>query len=170
MEHPGVGHVPGQTKVVIPGHHRGFALSARNWFKRRTLNRLPLLIGIDTIRHMKPRVYIETTIPSYLTARPSRDLVRAAHQQATRDWWERSRGRFEAVISQLVLDECSAGDPAASTARLEAIADLPLLAATEATIALARALIDGVPLPARARADAAHLATAAVNGIEYLLT
>lgn len=61
---------------------------------------------------MKPRVYLETTIPSYLTAWPSRDLVRAAHQQITREWWEQRRGQFELFISQVVVRECEAGDPA----------------------------------------------------------
>jgi len=59
---------------------------------------------------MKPRVYLETTIPSYLTAWPSRDLVRAAHQQITRDWWDKRRMEFELYISQVVLRECQAGD------------------------------------------------------------
>ncbi len=119
---------------------------------------------------MKPRVYIETTVPSYLTARPSRDLVRAAHQQITREWWDQHRTGFELVVSQLVLDECGAGDPNAATARLAAIAGLPLLAATEGAGELARELVVSVPLPSRAAADALHLATAAVHGVEYLLT
>jgi hypothetical protein len=58
---------------------------------------------------MKARVYLETTIPSYLTVRPSRDLVRAAHQQITREWWEKRRGEFELFISQVVVSECQAG-------------------------------------------------------------
>jgi predicted nucleic acid-binding protein len=119
---------------------------------------------------MAERVYIETTIPSYLTAWPSRDLVRAAHQQLTREWWERHRGAFEPVVSQLVIDECGAGDPVAAAARLAAIAGLPLLAVTEAAGELARELVAGVPLPQRASADALHLAVAAVHGVEYLLT
>ena len=96
---------------------------------------------------MKPRVYIETTVPSYLTAWPSRDLIRVAYQQLTREWWDRHRAGFDLVVSQLVLDECAAGDPGAAAARLAAIADLPLLAATEEAGKLARELIAGVPLP-----------------------
>ena len=123
-----------------------------------------------TIPAMRPRVYIETTVPSYLTVWPSRDLIQAAHQQVTREWWDRHRPGFDAVVSQLVIDECAAGDPAAAAARLAAVADLPLLAATEAAGLLARELIAGVPLPPRAAADALHLATAAVHGVEFLLT
>src|SRR5262245_55107615 len=118
---------------------------------------------------MKPRVYLETTIPSYLTAWPSRDLVRAAHQQITREWWE-SRQDYELFVSQLVIRECQAGDREAATARLEALEGLPLLEQGVEAESLARALLDGVPLPVRATADALHIATAAVHGMDYLLT
>lgn len=60
---------------------------------------------------MKPRLYLETTIPSYLTSRPSRDLIIAGHQQVTRDWWEKRQGDFQIYISQLVLDEAGAETP-----------------------------------------------------------
>jgi len=58
---------------------------------------------------MKPRLYVETTIPSYLTSRPSRDLIIAGHLQITREWWEKRRDAFQLYISQLVVDEASAG-------------------------------------------------------------
>jgi predicted nucleic acid-binding protein len=119
---------------------------------------------------MKPRVYLETTIPSYLTAWPSRDLVRAAHQQITRDWWDRRRADFELYISQAVLRECQAGDATAAAERLKIIQDLPLLEQTEEAIRLAQALVDRVPLPQRAAVDALHVAIAAVHGVDYLLT
>lgn len=118
---------------------------------------------------MKPRVYIETTIPSYLTAWSSRDLVRAAHQQITREWWER-RDAFELLVSRLVLVECQAGDPTAAVARLAALDGIPLLEQTAEAVALARALVRDVPLPPKAAADAIHIATAAVHGVQYLLT
>jgi hypothetical protein len=119
---------------------------------------------------MKPRVYLETTIPSYLTAWPSRDLVRAAHQQITRDWWDRRRAEFEPYISQVVLRECQAGDPTAAAERLKILQDLPLLEQTEEATRLAQALVDRVPLPERAAVDALHVAIAAVHGVDYLLT
>jgi predicted nucleic acid-binding protein len=118
---------------------------------------------------MKPRVYIETMVPSYLTAWPSRDLVRAAHQQITREWWAR-RDVYDLFISELVVRECEAGDPVAAAARLEALADLPVLEHNEAVEALARALLGRVPLPERATADALHIATSAAHGMDYLLT
>ncbi len=119
---------------------------------------------------MKPRVYLETTIPSYLTAWPSRDLVRAAHQQITRDWWDRRRAEFELYISQVVLRECQAGDATAAAERLKILQDLPLLEQTEEATRLAQALVDRVPLPERAAVDALHVAIAVVHGLDFLLT
>lgn len=118
---------------------------------------------------MNSRVYLETTIPSYLTAWPSRDLLRAAQQQMTREWWDR-RGAFDLFISPLVLVECQAGDPTAAASRLAAIAGLPLLDQTDAVSTLAEELVKTVPIPPRAAADAVHIATAAVHGMHYLLT
>jgi hypothetical protein len=118
---------------------------------------------------MKPTVYIETTIPSYLTAWPSRDLVRAAHQQITREWWARRQG-FDLYSSRLVVQECQAGDAQAAADRLAALAGIPLLELEAAVEEVAEALVRGVPLPAKAAADALHIATAAVHGMHYLLT
>jgi predicted nucleic acid-binding protein len=118
---------------------------------------------------MKLRVYVETTIPSYLTAWPSRDLIRAAEQQQTAMWWAR-RAEYDLVGSELLLEECRAGDPAAASARLEAIASLPLLEPGKDVAALADALVREVPLPPNAVADAMHIALAAVHGAELLVT
>ncbi len=118
---------------------------------------------------MKPTVYVETTIPSYLTAWPSRDLVRAAHQQITREWWARRQG-FELFTSRLVVQECEAGDSEAAAQRLVALADIPLLEQTTEVADLAERLLRDVPLQAKAAADALHIAIAAVHGMLYLLT
>jgi hypothetical protein len=118
---------------------------------------------------MKPKAYIETSIVSYLTAWQSRDLVLAAHQQVTRDWWN-SRGHFELFASQFVLDEAGAGDEAAAASRLAALADTAVLEVTEDAIQLAEQLIAGGGLPSQARVDALHVAMATVHGMDYLLT
>lgn len=118
---------------------------------------------------MKPTVYVETTIPSYLTAWPSRDLVRAAHQQITREWWAR-REEFDLYLSRLVVQECQAGDAQAAADRLAALAGIPLLEQGAEVAELAEALLRDVPLPRKAAADALHIATAAVHGMQYLLT
>lgn len=119
---------------------------------------------------MASRVYLETTIPSYLTAWPSRDLVTAAHQQITREWWETRRREFELFISQFVIDEAAFRDPDASSRRLEMLADVPLLGVNEGVYKLANELMKHVPLPAKAVADSLHIAIATVNGMDYLLT
>ncbi|MGL4461141.1 MAG: type II toxin-antitoxin system VapC family toxin [Planctomycetia bacterium] len=118
---------------------------------------------------MKLRVYVETTIPSYLTAWPSRDLIRAAEQQQTALWWAR-RGEYEMVGSELLLEECAAGDSSAAADRLAVVTDLPLLEQGPDAAALADALVQGVPLPTAAVADAMHIALAAVHGADLLVT
>ncbi len=117
-----------------------------------------------------PTVYIETTVVSYLTAWPSRDLVRAAHQQITREWWETRRADFSLYVSQLVLDEAAAGDAAAAVERLHKLANIPLLEYRAPTLALAESLARVLQLPAAARGDALHVAVCAANGMEFLLT
>lgn len=118
----------------------------------------------------RPRVYVETSIVSYLTARPARDIVIAGRQQATRDWWETAPARFELVISQVVQEEAAVGDPEAARARLAALAPLTALAAPMEARELARRLVDAAAVPRRAARDATHVAIAAVHGVEFLVT
>ena len=119
---------------------------------------------------MKPRVYIETSVISYLTSRPSRDLVVAAHQEVTRQWWEERSDKFDLVIAELVLIEAEKGDSDAANARLTVLKSLPLVPATQAAQNLAEKLLADHLVPQQASADALHIALAATNGIEFLLT
>ena len=119
---------------------------------------------------MKPTVYIETTIPSYLTAWRSPELVMAANQEATRSWWETSRPRFDLFISDIVSHEARGGDPEAAKRRVAVIEDLPELDISEDVELLAAQLIAGAALPERAKTDALHIAVATVHGMDYLLT
>jgi len=107
---------------------------------------------------------------SYLTARPSRDLVVAAHQQITRDWWQTCRSQFELVTSQLVIQEAGAGDTVATRERLNVLNELTGLTITEEAQTLAQELVRAGAVPVEFGADALHIAVAVVNGIEYLLT
>jgi hypothetical protein len=118
---------------------------------------------------MKPRVYLETTIPSCLTSRPSRDLIIAGHQQVTKEWWE-NRDAFQLYISQLVVDEAAAGDPVAARERLKALQGLPLLDITPEATGLALAILASGKIPRKAATDAAHIAIAAVQGMDFLVT
>jgi predicted nucleic acid-binding protein len=119
---------------------------------------------------MKPKVYLETTIISYLTAWRSPQLVMAAHQESTRNWWDDERHSFDLYISEAVLQEASLGDPTAVRRRLEILSDIPELQITDESRLLAKQLIEKSPLPKTARVDALHIATATVHGIDYLLT
>ena len=118
----------------------------------------------------KKTVYIETSVVSYLTARPTADLLGAAWQKVTLDWWETQRSRFDLYTSEVTVQEAGRGDREARARRLAALSDIPLLPITEAVGSLATALVRGPALPAKAVNDALHVAVAAVHGVDYLLT
>ena len=119
---------------------------------------------------MKPIVYIETSVISYLIARPSRDVVVAAYQEVTREWWRMATGRFEVVASELVVTEAEAGDKDAARERLETLKAATLLNVTEEAEELTQLLLALGAVPRQAAADAAHIAIAATNGADYLIT
>lgn len=115
-------------------------------------------------------VYLETSFIRYLVARPSRDVIVAGHPQTTHDWWANRKSAFECLVSQVVIDEASAGDPAEVRKRLEIIAGLLELEITASAEALAATIRkSGVFAPQFTR-DAAHIAVAAVHAVDYLLT
>ena len=116
------------------------------------------------------RIYIESTIPSYVVARPARDLLQAARQQLTRDWWDFQREKHELYISQVVLDEIAAGEQAMARRRLELIAGISVLDLIPAAESLAEEILQSGLLPAKADSDAAHIALATVHDMDILLT
>ncbi|MEI8118928.1 MAG: type II toxin-antitoxin system VapC family toxin [Methylophilaceae bacterium] len=116
------------------------------------------------------KIYIETSIISYLTARPSSNLIAAAWQKETLDWWETQRYRFELFISNIVMEEAGRGDSGAASRRLEALASIPILPLNEDVVKLSKALIQEGVLPVKALDDALHIALSAVHGMDYLLT
>ncbi len=115
-------------------------------------------------------VYIETSIVSYLTAKPSDNLLASAWQRATIDWWETQRSRFKLYTSQLVQEEASQGDPAAAMRRLDTLRKIPLLKMTDQVIVLAKSFLEQGALPPKAIDDAIHIALAAIHELDYLLT
>lgn len=119
---------------------------------------------------MKKTVYIETSIPSYLTAKPSRDVRAAAWQQITTEWWDVARKDYEIFTSELTIVEASAGNPEAADRRLSVLREIPELEIDEEIQELAELLISKGAIPAFAEADALHVAVAAVHQIDYLLT
>ena len=118
---------------------------------------------------MEPSVYVETSVIGYLAADISQDLIVAAHQRVTHEWWGRREG-YRLFVSELVLQEVSAGHEGHAARRLDVVAGLPVLTLREDATRLGDALTTQGPLPANAGADALHIALAAVHGIEFLVT
>ncbi len=119
---------------------------------------------------MKPKIYLETTIPSFLTSRPSRDIIAAGQQHATREWWDHRRHRYGLFVSGLVLLECRRGDRVAAKARAAALDQIPVLEMSGPVQDLAQILITSGLIPPKAAPDAVHIAIAAVHGMDFLLT
>lgn len=118
---------------------------------------------------MKRKIYVETSIISYLTARPSKTIIGAAHQQITLAWWE-LRSNYELLVSQPVWQECSAGDPVAAQKRLAALEGISVLAVTQEMIRLAESLIEQAIIPAKAIEDALHISISTLHHVDFLLT
>lgn len=116
------------------------------------------------------RIYIESTIPSYVVARPARDLLQAARQQTTKDWWDFKRGGHELFTSQVVLDEIAVGDSAMAQLRLESVRTFPLLQVTDDIKKLARKIMTSGLLPATADRDSTHIALASAYKMDILLS
>lgn len=116
------------------------------------------------------KVYVETSVISYLTSRPNRDLVIAANQQITQEWWQARRLQFDLYISQLVIQEASVGDVGAVERRMQELDKMVLLEVTEEAVRLAEQLVMQGAVPQKVVEDALHIAVATVNGMNYLLT
>ena len=115
-------------------------------------------------------VYLETSVVGYLASRRSSDLIVAANQLLTLEWWTDHRAKFELFASQATVDESAAGDAVAARERLALLDGLPVLAVDSQTLLLADALMKHVGLPGKASVDAIHIVTAAQSKIDYLLT
>lgn len=119
---------------------------------------------------MKPRVYVETSVISYLTARPSRDLIVAAHQELTREWWQSASENFDLLISEFVYEEAARGDAVAAKERLSLLESLSEISVDDRCQELALALLTRGALPRHALYDALHVAVCAINQVDILVT
>jgi hypothetical protein len=115
-------------------------------------------------------LYLENTIVSYLTAKPSGDVRVRVHQETTRRWWRTRRKEFQIFVSPLVLEEAAAGDQIAARRRTRLLRRLPQVAITDSVSRIAETLVDRGAIPRVAEVDAVHVALAAVHGLDYLLT
>jgi len=118
----------------------------------------------------KPTLYMETTIPSFLLADPSRDLVASGRQQITRDWWRRDHARFDVFISETVREEACRGDRAAAAKRREFLEQFPVLAANTEVRRLTGLYLEQHIVPAEKPGDAVHLALTVAHRVQLLCT
>ena len=117
----------------------------------------------------KKRVYVESSVFGWLTAKPNRDIIKQAKQLLTQEWWEQ-RDRWDLFISPTVLEECMEGNQVAAGKRMEKASPLPVLPNTPEIYALAALLKEKAQIPDDSAADAMHLAVAAYHQMDYLAT
>ncbi len=119
---------------------------------------------------MKESIYLETTVVSYYTSKPSRDIIVLAHQEITRQWWPTAIRRYNVFISEVVIEEAGFGDPEAAKRRLEELKDFPHLELNDKVEEIAQIYMERLEIPEKSFRDAAHLAVASVHNIDYLIT
>jgi predicted nucleic acid-binding protein len=119
---------------------------------------------------MKESIYLETTIISYYSSRPNRDIVIAGHQQITKDFIDKSALQYDIFVSELVIEECKSGDKEAAILRLELLKTFNLLELNDAALSLAKSLVSSKIVPNQYAEDALHIALATIHGMDYLVT
>lgn len=119
---------------------------------------------------MKETIYLETSVISYYTAKPSRDIIVLAHQEITREWWDRALRKYDAVISEIVIEEARAGDIEAAKKRLAILKRFEHLELNPMVDKMSQVYVDKLKLPRKAFRDAVHLAVASVHSVDYLVT
>jgi len=119
---------------------------------------------------MKSKVYLETSIISYLTAHPSNDVITAGHQLTTLDWWQNHRRNFEIFASELVVQEAGLGNVRMAQKRLDVLKDIGILAVGDEARNLAKILVAKKAVPEKASADALHIAISTIEKMEFLAT
>ena len=119
---------------------------------------------------MKESIYLETTVVSYYTSKPSRDIIVLAHQEITWEWWDNALKRYDAFISEIVVEEALAGDPEAAKKRLAILKKFPHLDLSATVEKMAQIYVEKMKMPPRALRDAVHLAIASVHEVDYLVT
>ena len=119
---------------------------------------------------MKKTVYIESSVVSYLTAKSSRDLVIAAYQQITREWWNSESTKYDCFVSDFVFDEISRGDSNAASERMKAIENFKKLSLNQTVLDLAKHYEKGLGIPEKSKLDLYHLAISVGNGMDYILS
>ena len=117
----------------------------------------------------KKSLYLESTIPSYITAKESKDVIKAARQSMTKIFWEQERAKYRLIVSQYVIDECKLGNPEAAQKRLALIANIPVLEESDEVNRLAAVYQNLLGIPYKAKTDSFHLAICVVAKVHFLL-
>lgn len=118
----------------------------------------------------KPKVYLESTVISFYANRRSKDLIVAAYQKITADWWVHELHKYQPYISQFVVEEISRGDLHAAQKRMDAITNFPMLDLPDEVFDLAKRYLDEALIPRTSQLDAFHISAAVVNGMDYILS
>jgi len=118
----------------------------------------------------KKKIYLESSVVSYYANRRSHNLIVAAYQEITQDWWENELPKHDAFISQFVIEEIEKGDAAQAAKRLNAVANLPLLELPDQVLELAERYLSELNIPRKSRIDAFHIAAAVVNGMDFIVS
>jgi hypothetical protein len=119
---------------------------------------------------VKPKVYLESTVISFYANRRSKDLIVAAYQEITSDWWENELHKYQPYISQFVIEEISRGDSRAAKNRIDAVAKFPLLGLPDDVFDLAKRYLKGAQIPRKSQLDAFHISAAVINRMDYILS
>lgn len=119
---------------------------------------------------VKEKVYLESSVISYLTARPATDVIKLAKQKLTQQWWDENRSAYDLYVSDPVIAEIQRGNPEAAHRRMAVVAGLPILDVNATVVAFYRQFFSRHILPSKAESDALHIAVAAVHGMSYLVT
>lgn len=119
---------------------------------------------------MKEKVYIETSFISFLTSKPSDTKLTAVWQAISHEWWQKRRTFYDLFISEIVIDEVTKGDRKAAEKRVALCRKIPVLDVSEESLKLAKMIVTSEILPKKAANDIFHIAVAACNQIDYLLT
>lgn len=118
----------------------------------------------------KIKIYLESSVISYYANRRSRNLIVAAYQEITQEWWENELPKHDAYISQFVIEEIERGDTNQAANRMKAIADFPLVELSEQVLELAERYLAELSIPRKSRIDAFHIAAAVVNGMDFIVS
>jgi len=119
---------------------------------------------------MKLKIYLDTSVISYYVKKTEYDILEQAHYQLTRQWWRKFATHHSLFISVFVINEIEKGDKHAAMKRLKAVEGIPILDTSVSVDRLSRIIVKELNIPEKARMDGYHLAVAAMNSQDYIVS